>query len=563
MSLTGKRWQIGPDNPQESKEIAGSSKISPILAQILVNRGIMTTREADAFITPKLNYLANPYDIPDIEIASHRVFKARELGQKVAVWGDYDVDGVTGTSIVILALRDLKVDCSYYIPHRYSEGYGLNNEGIKRLFDQGVKILITVDCGISNVKEIDYAKTLGMDVIVTDHHNAPKELPNALALVNPKLLKGPHRSRDLSGAGVAFKFAWALYRTAGIKDSTRLMELFDLAGIGTIADIVPLLDENRVLAIYGLKSLNDCKRIGLKMLMESANVKKRVTTSVVNFALAPRLNSAGRLEHASISVELLLTNDALKAKNLALELSRLNTKRQSIGSKIKEEVFSQIDGKSKSVVLCGNDWNPGVIGIVASQVVEKFYRPAILIGMADDYGRGSARSIDGLNIYDILSSCRDLFVDFGGHKKAAGFKIHKDNIPKFTQRVKDFIEESLVESDLIPVLDIEAVIKAGDVNMLLASELELLQPHGEDNPAPTFAAMDLKLVEMRRVGDGSHLKARFTDGRVILDSIGFSMGEMSEKMSVGKNYDIAFNLEVNEYNGLESAQMNLIDVRSA
>jgi single-stranded-DNA-specific exonuclease len=564
MSLTGKRWQISLQDTTDAQEFSARSKISPILAQILINRGINNTAEVDAFITPKLNLLSNPYEIPDVEKAAQRVIKAKENKEKVAVYGDYDVDGVTGTAILYLTLKDLGIDTVYYIPHRYTEGYGLNKKAIDKLKADGVSLIVTNDCGVSNVAQIDHANSIGIDVIVTDHHNPPHILPNALAIVNPKLIVGAHRCRDMSGAGVAFKFAWGLYRSFGIKDSANLMDLLDLAGLGTIADIVPLLDENRVLAIYGIKALNNCKRIGLQKLIEAAGIKKRITATHVNYTIAPRLNSAGRLENASLSVELLITKDELKAKTLALELCKLNTKRQSIGAQIQKEAFAMIDSTpSKSIILHGNSWNPGVIGIVASQIVDKYYRPTVLIGINEGIGRGSARSIDGLNIYEALDSCRDLFNDFGGHKKAAGFEIQAEKIPELIERLRTRIEEDLIDEELVPLLEIESMLDPKAINMGLASELELLAPFGEENQVPTFASHDLKLIEMKRVGDGSHLKARFTEGTVTLDSIGFSMGTLANKMKLGDNYDLAYNLEVNEYNGFESAQLNLVDIRPA
>jgi single-stranded-DNA-specific exonuclease len=564
MSLTGKRWQIFPEEKEAAQKLADSSRISTVLAQVLINRGLFNTAEIDSFITPKLNDLSNPYDIPDMEKAAQRVLLAKTNSEKVAVYGDYDVDGVTGTSILLLTLKDMGIDSIYYIPHRYHEGYGLNNEAIKKLSNDGVKLIVTVDCGISNTKEVEFAKTLGIDVVITDHHTPPQILPKAFAIVNPKLIEGAHRARDLSGAGVAFKFAWGLYRTAGISDSSYLMELLDLVGLGTIADIVPLLDENRILAIYGLKALNNCKRIGLKCLMESVGIKKRITASTASYSLIPRLNSAGRLEHASLSVELLIAQDELKAKTLALELSRLNTKRQSIGIQIKEEVFSQIDGSStKSIILSGNSWNPGVIGIVASQIVDRYYRPAVLIGINEGIGRGSARSIDGLNIYEILKECSGLFTDFGGHKKAAGFEVREENIKQAMDKLRELIDEELSSEDLVQNLEIESVLDPKEVTMGLASELELLDPHGEENPAPIFATYGLKLIDIRRVGDGSHLKTKWTDGDITLGSIGFSLGELAPKLKLGDIYDLAYNLEVNEFNGYENAQLNLVDVRSA
>jgi single-stranded-DNA-specific exonuclease len=297
--------------------------------------------------------------------------------------------------------------------------------------------------------------------------------------------------------------------------------------------------------------------------MESVGIKKRITASTASYSLIPRLNSAGRLEHASLSVELLIAQDELKAKTLALELSRLNTRRQSICSQIQEEVFSQIDGSStKSIILSGYSWNPGVIGIVASQIVDRYYRPAVLIGINEGIGRGSARSIDGLNIYEILKECSDLFTDFGGHKKAAGFEVPEENLKQAMDKLRELIDEELSSEDLVPNLEIESVLDSKVVTMGLASELELLDPHGEENPAPVFATYGLKLIDIRRVGDGSHLKTKWTDGDITLGSIGFSLGELATKLKLGDIYDLAYNLEVNEFNGYENAQLNLIDVRN-
>ncbi len=563
MTLTSRKWLITPQDKDTACELSRASNISATLAQVLINRGVSSTSELDAFITPKLNFLTNPYDIPDLEKAANRILLAKADKEKVAVYGDYDVDGVTGTSILLLALKDLGIDATYYIPHRYNEGYGMNNEAVKKLYDEGVRLIITVDCGISNLIEVEYANSLGMEVIITDHHNPPSKLPKAYAIVNPKLIDGGHKTREMSGAGVAFKFAWGLYRAAGISDSSKLMDMFDLAGLGTIADIVPLIGENRILAVYGLKCLNSNIRVGLKSLIESAGIKKRITSNIVNYTIAPRLNSAGRLEHASLSVELLTTKDAARAETLAGELNKLNSKRQSIGNQIQQEVFARIgDSPEKAVILSGDSWNPGVIGIAASQVVDKYYRPAVLIGIAEGIGRGSARSIDGIDIFSVLDQCRDLFMDFGGHKKAAGFEISEDKIPELTRRLRKIFDDLISDEDLTPALEIESVLDPKQINMGLASELELLNPYGEENPTPVFASLGLKLIDMRRVGDGSHLKTRFTDGSVVLDSIGFSMGELADKLRLGESYDLAYNLEVNEYNGYGSAQLNLVDIRN-
>ncbi|MFC1767771.1 single-stranded-DNA-specific exonuclease RecJ [Candidatus Margulisiibacteriota bacterium] len=562
MSLTGKKWQLYKPEKESSKRLAEETKTSPITSQILINRGISTASDAGDFLNPKLASLFDPSDIPGMQEATERVKLAEKRGEKVAVYGDYDVDGVTGTSIMLITLKNLGIQATYYIPHRYDEGYGMNIDAVSKLNSEGVKLIITVDCGISNLAEIEHANSLGIDVIVTDHHNPPKILPKALAIIDPKLMSKEHRSRELSGAGVAFKFAWGLYRAFGIKDSRDLISMLDLAGLGTIADIVPLIDENRILAVYGVKSLNENPRPGIKALIDAARIKKRITTNSVNFMISPRINAAGRLEHARLSVELLTSDDPDKVKELANTLSKVNTKRQEIGNEIKESAFSKIDESDlpKLVMIEGEGWHPGVIGIVASRIVDKFYCPAILIGVNNGIGRGSARSVDGLDIYEVLEKCKDLFIDFGGHKKAAGFEIDKDNIPELQKRVKKIVAEMLPSDDLMPKLLIDTEVSAGQINMSLATEIQSLGPFGEGNPVPLLLTRKLKLLEQRRVGNGSHLKARFTDGKVTLEAIGFGLGDMEDQIRFGHDYDIVYNLEVNEFNGFETAQLKLVDI---
>ncbi|MFH1347732.1 MAG: DHHA1 domain-containing protein, partial [Candidatus Margulisiibacteriota bacterium] len=375
-------------------------------------------------------------------------------------------------------------------------------------------------------------------------------------------------SKDLSGAGVAFKFAWALLRVAGIKDSQFLTSLLDLASLGTVSDVVPLTSENRILAMAGLKLINEGKRLGIKHLVEAASINGKISVNHIYFGLAPRINAAGRLEHAYKSLELLLADDAGKAKDLAAELSKINVRRRGIGTKIKEEVFSQLtDGyveNNKLVVLAGENWHPGVIGIVASQVVDRFSRPTVLVGVNEGLGRGSARSIDGFNIFELLESCRDLFLDFGGHAGAAGFEIKSENISELQKRLKEEIEQRVSFDDLKSSVVIDAEIDPAQISMGLANELEIMAPHGEGNPQPIFMSKGLKLYDMRQVGKtGNHLKLKLTDNEVILDAIGFSMGDLAEKLSHDSSYDFAYCLETNEWNGFENVQLRLVDVREA
>jgi single-stranded-DNA-specific exonuclease len=563
-----KIWQIFKSEAPLVDALSRELNISSLTARVLVNRGIRRVEEADIFLNPRLAHLRDPMEIPDMVQAAKRVMLARERGEKVLVFGDYDVDGVTGTAILLQTLRMLGIPASYYIPHRYGEGYSLSLDAVRSIAREGVKLIITVDCGIANVKEIEEAGALGMEVIVTDHHNLPELLPAASAIVNPKLIDGEHPSRNLSGAGVAFKFAWALLRVAGIKDSVFLTSLLDLASLGTISDVVPLTAENRTLAITGLKLINERKRLGIKHLAEVASLYGKISVNHIYFGLAPRINAAGRLEHASRSLELLLAEDGVAARALAEELNRINLQRRDIGSSIKEEVFSRLNEdyieQNKLVVLSGENWHPGVIGIVASQVVDNFFRPTVLVGVNDGIGRGSARSVEGVNMYELLDSCRDLFLNFGGHEGAAGFEIKPGNLPELASRLKKEVEQRITLEDLRPRIAIDAELDPARISMSLIKELEALDPHGEGNPPPVFMSRKLKLFDIRRVGsNGRHLKLKLMHGEIALDTIGFAMGDLADGLSYNNDYDIAYKLESNEWSGFETAQLSLIDIRRA
>jgi single-stranded-DNA-specific exonuclease len=561
-------WQLIDPNPSLAKALASELNVSPLTAQILINRGVTDKTAAESFLKPRLAHLRDPMEIPNIDKAARRVLKAKANGEKVLIFGDYDVDGVTGTSILLHTLKFLGIETTYYIPRRYGEGYSLSISAVQKIAASGVKLIVTVDCGISSVKEIAEANKLGMEVIVTDHHNLPAELPKAFAIVNPKMIAGDHPSEHLSGAGVAFKFAWALLKIAGEKDSVFLTSLLDLASLGTISDIVPLNRENRILAAAGLIQINQRKRLGIRELADNSSLTGRISVKNINFGLAPRINAAGRLEHASKSVELMTTDDPDRARELAKELSQINLRRRGIGKDIKEEVFSQLSdeyvGANRLVVLSGNDWHPGVIGIVASQVVDRFSRPAVLIGVTNGAGRGSARSIEGINIFNLLSTCQDLFTDFGGHAGAAGFEIESGKIPELIERLHKIGEERISPDDLRPKIEIDAVIDPSRITLSVVKELEILDPHGEGNPTPVFSSGNLTLSSVRTVGsDGRHLKAKFTDGRVSIDVIGFGFGDYADQLSYDKKYDIAYHLEANEWDGFEVAQLSLVDIREA
>jgi len=559
-----KRWRQYRPDPDLSKKLSSRLNISPITAQVLINRGITDQKLAADFLDPKLASLSDPRRMPGMEKACSRVLKAAGAGERVAVYGDYDVDGVTGTAILLETLKFLNIDCGYYIPHRYREGYGMNSGAVRRLKEDGYGLIVTVDCGVGNVGEIKLAGELGMDVIVTDHHNPPGVLPPALSIVNPKLAGPGNSCFDLSGAGVAFKFAWALLRKAGIRDDGMLLSLLDLVSMGTLADVVPLRGENRVLAVQGLQSISLRKRLGLRQLSEAAGLSGGITTRAVNFGLAPRINAAGRLEHASLAVDLLMEKDEGRARESARELNRINVRRQEIGSAIQEEVFVKLkSGRTDDHIVLskGSGWHPGVIGIVASRVVDAFNLPAVLIGVDGGYGRGSARSMDEVDIYGILSTCADLFEDFGGHRNAAGFRIRQEKIDELSGRLKEQAKKKISPEQMSPRTDIDLELSFSDVNMGLVKELERLSPYGAGNPEPVFMTGGLRAKDWRLVGRGNHLKAKFSSGDSALDVIGFDLGEKASMLNYSSLYDIVYTLRVSEWEGFESAELRLIDIR--
>jgi single-stranded-DNA-specific exonuclease len=562
-----KTWLINPENSSLVTSLVEKFKFNRLLARVLINRGLDSLDTVEKFLNPRLVNLSDPFEIPNIEAGARRVLLAREKNEKVVIFGDYDVDGVTGTAILLETFKQLGIKADYYIPHRYGEGYSMSLASVRKIAREGARLIVTVDCGIASFDEVKEANALGVEVVITDHHNLPDQLPPAQALVNPKLIAGDHPSRYLCGAGVAFKFAWALMRLAGYKDSVFLSSLLDLAALGTIADVVPMTGENRILAVAGLALINERKRIGVKHLAEAASLHGKISVNQINFGLAPRINAAGRLEHASKSLELLISDDHELAREMAQELSRINSRRQDLGSEIKEAALAKIKGMAASdkiLFLSGSDWHPGVIGIVAAQLADQFGRPTVLLGINNGVGRGSARSIAGVNIFAILDSCRDLYLDFGGHEGAAGFEIETELIPELEKRLKKEAEQRIKAEDLMPRLLIDAELDPKQLTLGLVNELRQLQPFGEGNEAPVFMIGKIRLTELKKVGSsGKHLKLWFEKEGINFEAIGFGMGCLAQQLDYDHAYDIAFNLESNEYNGFESVQLSLIDIREA
>ncbi|HAR63114.1 MAG: single-stranded-DNA-specific exonuclease RecJ [Candidatus Margulisiibacteriota bacterium] len=560
------KWVYLTSAENNSQDISTNLNISSYVTKILLNRNIKTAEEANNFLFPLFDSLPET-KIPHVENAAKIVYSAIKENKKFVVYGDYDVDGITGTTLLTDALRNFNVQTEFYIPHRYTEGYGLNCDAVRSFAGQGFDFIITVDCGISNVKEIKLARQLGLDVIVIDHHTPPPELPEASAIVNPKLNPSHLPYYHLSGVGVAYKFIEMLFQTAQIDRSKIPSYYLELVALGTITDIVPLLKENRTLTYYGLSKLNQTQNIGINNLKKIASLKKKVNTYAVGFILGPRLNAAGRLEHASLGVKLLLTKNETEAWQLSNHLHSINETRKSTGKLIKETIIEILTTSydlvhQKSIVIAREAWHPGIIGVVSSQIASQFCRPTVLIAINEGKGRGSVRSVANIDIFTPLSKCSHLFTAFGGHKEAAGFEILTENIPAFEVQFKQIIDELVSFEDLQPVIKIDLDLKPKDITLKLAKEIMLLEPFGQSNPEPVFCTKDMYPIDFRTVGDGSHLHITFSDGMKLFTAIGFGMSSEIDKLQTG-SVDIVYHLKINEWNKNTSVQLQLIDIQKS
>ena len=568
-----KVWNIRPA-AGGARELARVLKISPITAQVLINRQITDLEQARTFLSPKLTELIEPDKIPGITPAVERIKRALADSERIAIYGDYDVDGITGVAILWHLLTILGGSVEYYIPHRIDEGYGLNAGAVRQLAEAGVNLLITVDCGVTAAGEAALVKELGMELVITDHHQADADLPQAIAIVHPGL--EPYANPDSSGAAVALKLAWALVNEFKTNGRTRsdlrefLLNATTLAAMGTIADVVDLRGENRVLANYGLKALNQSKLVGIGALIRSAELDARSIDSYdIAFRLAPMLNAAGRMGHARLAVELLTSESEMRCYQIAEYLKDQNNRRRQCQRKIFKQVREMITTAGlnhpdrKSIVLADDSWHTGVVGIVASRVVDEFLRPAILINSSEDIAQGSARSIEGFNIHAALSACSEHLVSFGGHAMAAGLKIHKDKIESFTRSFEEYARQNIKEDSLEPKLDIDAVCSISDLNIHVVRELARLEPFGQGNPAPVFATEGVRCISPpRRVGArGDHLQVAISDNTGSVRCIGFRMGPMEKKVLEAETFNVAYEAQIDTYNGGKSVQFVLADMQ--
>ena len=560
-------WVYNHPAPAESlRQIKNQMGINDLLAQLLYDRSLINQEDIEHFINPDLDQLHSPYLMKDMDRAVKRILKALRDGENILIYGDYDVDGITGVSLLYEALFDLGGKVSFYIPDRILEGYGLSKDGILIARERGVDLILTVDCGITAVEETRFANEMGLEIIISDHHEPGECLPEAVAILNPKRKECNYPFKELAGVGVGFKLIEALYAELGYEKKD-LEKYLDLAALGTAADIVPMIDENRILVKYGLDRINNKPRCGIYALMESSNLLGReLSVSLIVFVLAPRLNAVGRISKAKKAVHLLTSTSLQQSRNIARILESENKIRRGIDETTCQDAIDLIDRefdleKSKVLVLAKEDWHPGVIGIVASRIVEKFNRPAVLISVKDGVGKGSARSTGNFDIYAALNSVSSLLENFGGHKFAAGLTIKNENISKLRSRLSEISDTQITSEDLIPTLNIQDILTLKDVDAQLLHWLKILAPYGPHNMCPVYVSTNLEVMGDAGIVGGNHLKLKVRQDGIVIDAIAFNFGDVKYKMkNTGQRINAAYVIEENTWNGRTTIQMRIKDM---
>jgi len=561
------QWQIAPPAPED--HLTRFPQLSPLIVQLLYNRGLTSPQDVRDFLAGS-HPDDNPFRLKGMHQAVTRLRQAIRREELVAIYGDFDADGVTATALLVETLSALGARVKPYIPHRVDEGYGLNTGALRQLASQGVGVVVTVDCGIRAIEEVSYGTKLGLHLIVTDHHSVGEEVPPALAVINPKQPDCRYPFQDLAGVGVAFKLAQALLRAnrqvpvAKGKVSLNEEDLLDLAALGTVADLVPLLGENRSLVKRGLEKLNDPQRLGVRAMIAQAGLKPgQIDATTIAFILGPRLNAAGRMDDAITSYDLLTCRSPDQAANLAQELEELNQHRQRLTAealeRAKEQVLMAGEGE-KLLFAAGEDFLAGIVGLVAGRLTEEFYRPALVVELGAEKSRGSARSIPEFNITAALDQCSDLFIKYGGHAAAAGFTVANNNLETMQERLKEIAARQLEGVELTPTLLIDAEVELSEVDWATQALLTQLEPFGYANPAPLLLSRRAIVRGARAVGtEGHHLKLALSDGRNVKDAIAFHQGRWAGQLP--RHVDIVYSLEVNEWQGEKRLQLNVKDLR--
>jgi len=558
--LSHSRWNLLPSVPDRC--LGGIPGFSRLITQLLYNRGLTEPAQLQSFLAADESLAGDPNLLPGMHQAVARLYRALLSGEKVAVYGDFDADGITATALLVQGLSLLSCKATPYIPHRLTEGYGLRTAALEALYRQGISLVITVDCGITALSQVKRAKRLGLDVIITDHHTPTDEIPPARAVINPKLPDSDYPFSELAGVGVALKLLQALFRGLGREEE--LNKLADLVALGTIADMVPLLGENRYLVKQGLELLSTSPRLGIKeMLLQAGLSTAALDSESISWVIAPRLNAAGRLEHAMGSYRLLMTDSPEEARELAGWLELKNAERQRLTTralaKAREQVLAQ--GDSPLLIASDSDYPAGIMGLVAGRLCEEFYRPVIVIRTGEQMSGGSCRSIPEFDIIRALSRCSRLFTNFGGHSQAAGFSLLTKNLPRLKQELIELAATELEGVDLRPRIDIDAEVMLSDLGGDTFSIIQKMAPFGQGNPVPTFLSRSVEVVDCRTMGDGGeHLRMRLKQNDLVWDGVGFGLGNyLSEVVSP---LDIVYNLEVDRWGGQEKLRLNILDFKA-
>lgn len=556
------KWRLRSGSLQKSDELAKELQISPLVAKLLILRGVHTKEEAERFLYDGKDQMHDPFLMKGMTKAVSRIRDAAQRREKIRICGDYDADGVSSTSILICILKHLRIPFDFYIPNRFTEGYGLNRDAVEQASREGIQLIVTVDNGISAYDAVERANELGLDVIVTDHHEPPEQLPKAFSIVNPKQPGCEYPFKQLAGAGVALKLGQALL--GNIPD-----EWFELAAIGTVADLMPLLDENRIIVKTGLQQLQHSRFPGLCALMKLANVKREnISATDIGFSLGPRINAPGRLAHAEAAVRLMITDAEDEAQLLAERLDVLNRKRQKIVEQITREALAQIEQEQMQdhpfLVVAKEHWHHGVVGIVASKLLDKFYRPVIVLSIDPDTGlaKGSARSIERFDIHKALVNCDDLLEHYGGHQAAGGMTLKVEHIEAFRTKLHQLTNEWLTEEDFVPIKDADIECSLNEISLDSIAELQILAPYGAGNPYPTVIVKELEVEQKRVIGkDGQHLKmALRSSGSPVIDGIAFGKGCYSPYIEPYAKLDLLCRPDINEWNGIRKPQLLIQDM---
>ena len=559
-----KKWILKEFDKARVVEISKNFNISPLTAIILYNRGSREDGQIKDFLARDLSGMHDPFLMKDMDKAVERILLAKKNNEKITIYGDYDVDGITSIAILYKYLKNMGLEVGFYVPDRMVEGYGVNKDALDKIKADGTAVIITVDTGITAIEEADYAKSIGIDFIITDHHECKESIPDVYAAIDPKRKDCEYPFKSLAGVGVVFKLIQALDSSEPIENL--MDEYADLMCLGTVADISPLIDENRVIVTEGLKRFKTTKNIGLKALIDVSTNGKAITTSTIGYTIAPRINASGRLGCASTSVELFLTEDEEEAAKLADSLCHENTLRQQTEQKMFKEALEYIEQHpgikdDDILVIPHENWHHGIVGIVSSKITEKYYKPSILFAVDGDSAKGSGRSIAGFNLFGALENCSGLLEKFGGHELAAGLTIKAENIEDFRKKINEYAKGRIEDMTLVPTISLDAQIKVPYITIDTVHDINKLQPFGVNNPTPSFSVRNIKIHRISVMSEGKHLRMTlYKDGKY-LDTVGFGMGDYYSMFREGDYIDVAFALDINDYKGFQNVQLILKDMR--